>query len=113
RSLVLQAFAIADALGDRLSATKGLTHKEARSTLAKVMSNEHFHNPAAYARLFELSTRGSSSVLEATAVAAGSIRETGRRVIAVADIGGGKARFEAFKNGEPRRAERPAIQWGT
>src|SRR5215813_7986079 len=103
RSLVLQAFAIADALGDRLSATKGLTHKEARSTLAKVMSNEHFHNPAAYARLFELSTRGSSSVLEATAVAAGSIRETGRRVIAVADIGGGTSDFGAFMTGLPGR----------
>src|SRR5262249_913656 len=103
RSLVLQAFAIADALGDRLSATKGLTHKEARSTLAKVRTSEDLRNPAAYARLFELATRGSSSVLEATAVAAGSIRETGRRVIAVADIGGGTSDFGAFMTGLPGR----------
>src|SRR5215475_14103579 len=99
RSLVLQAFAIADILGDRLSAIKGVTHEEVRPTLAKVMNNEHFHNPAAYARVFELSTRGSASVLEATAVAAGSIRDTGRRVIAVADIGGGTSDFGAFMTG--------------
>src|SRR5262249_31577959 len=72
--------------------------KEARSTLEKVMSNEVFHDPAAYARIFE-STRGSASVLEATAVAAGSIRDTGRRVIAVADIGGWRTCFWSILTG--------------
>jgi len=102
RSLVLQAFAIADDLGDRLSALNGVTHKEARSTLARVMSNERFQDLRGYAGVFERSP-GSALVLEATAVAAGSIRDTGRRVIAVADIGGGTSDFGAFMTGLPGR----------
>jgi hypothetical protein len=38
--------------------------------------------------LFKLS-KGTASVLEATAVAAGTVRPTGRRIIAFADIGAG------------------------
>ena len=50
-----------------------------------------------------MNREGSASVLEATAVAAGSIRETGRRVVAVADIGGGTSDFGAFMTGLPGR----------
>src|SRR5262245_6357865 len=99
RSLVLRAFAIAEDLGDRLSAIKGLTHEDARAALSEVMNDDRFDNPAAFPRVFEQSANGSASVLEATAVAAGSIRDTGRRVIAVADIGGGTSDFGAFMTG--------------
>ena len=40
RSLVLQAFAIADILGSKLSAVGGLAHEEALSALSKVMTDE-------------------------------------------------------------------------
>jgi hypothetical protein len=60
------------------------------------MSDVRFDDPAAFPHVFELSNNGSASVLEATAVAAGSIRETGRRVVVVADIGGGTSDFGAF-----------------
>jgi len=98
-SLVLRAFAIADDLGDKLSAAKGVSHDLARSALRKATSNARFDDPAAFPHVFELSNNGSASVLEATAVAAGSIRETGRRVVVVADIGGGTSDFGAFMTG--------------
>ena len=103
RSLLLRAFAIADDLGNRLSAIKGVTHEDARSALSKVMDDKRFDDPAAFAQVFELSRRRGALVLEATAVAAGSIRDTGRRVIAVADIGGGTSDFGAFMTGLPGR----------
>jgi hypothetical protein len=102
-SLVLRAFAIADGLGDNLSAAKGVSHDLARSALKETMSDARFDNPAAFPHVFELSNNGSASVLEATAVAAGSIRETGRRVVVVADIGGGTSDFGAFMTGLPGR----------
>jgi hypothetical protein len=98
-SLVLRAFAIADDLGSKLSAVNGLAHDLARSALQKVMGDARFDAPAAFPHVFELSGNGSASVLEATAVAAGSIRETGRRVVVVADIGGGTSDFGAFMTG--------------
>jgi molecular chaperone DnaK (HSP70) len=103
KTLVLQASAIADVLGDRLSALNGLTHGDARSALSIVMANDVLRDPRAFPGVFELSPEGSASVLEATAVAAGSIRETGRRVIAIADIGGGTSDFGAFMTGLPGR----------
>ena len=78
-----------------------MTHEEAWSALSKVMSDKRFRDPTAFAHVFELSAKGNASVLEATAVAAGSIRETGRRVVAVADIGGGTSDFGAFMTGLP------------
>src|SRR5262249_7358710 len=47
--------------------------------------------------------QGSATVTEATAVAAGSIRPKGRRVVVVADIGGGTSDFGAFITGLPGR----------
>lgn len=98
-SLVLRAFAVADDLGNKLSAVNGVAHDLARSALTKVMGDARFDHPAAFPHVFELSGNGSASVLEATAVAAGSIRETGRRVVVVADIGGGTSDFGAFMTG--------------
>jgi molecular chaperone DnaK (HSP70) len=63
------------------------------------MANERLREPGAFRGVFELSSKESASVLEATAVAAGSIRATGRRVVAVADIGGGTSDFGVFMTG--------------
>jgi molecular chaperone DnaK (HSP70) len=95
----LLALFLAHLLGDKLSAAKGVSHDLARSALGKAMSDARFDDPAAFPDVFELSSNGSASVLEATAVAAGSIRETGRRVVVVADIGGGTSDFGAFMTG--------------
>jgi molecular chaperone DnaK (HSP70) len=103
RSLVLRAFAIADDLGDQLSAVKGVAHDAARSALSGVMSDARFDAPAAFPHVFELSDNHSASVLEATAVAAGAIGDTRRRVVVVADIGGGTSDFGAFMTGLPGR----------
>jgi hypothetical protein len=103
RGLVLQAFAIADELSSKVTAVGGLAHSEALSALSKVKDDQRLQDPLAFSNVFELNGEGSASVLEATAVAAGSIRETGRRVVAVADIGGGTSDFGAFMTGLPGR----------
>jgi molecular chaperone DnaK (HSP70) len=103
RSLVLQAFAIVDELGGQLSAVDGVTHNAARTALSAVMNDERFRDPAAFPDIFEVSNNQSASVLEATAAAAGSIGDTGRRVVVVADIGGGTSDFGAFMTGFPGR----------
>jgi molecular chaperone DnaK (HSP70) len=102
-SLVLRAFAIANDLGDKLSALRGVAHDIARPALKKAMSDARFDDPTGFPHVFELSDTGSASVLEATAVAAGSIRETGRRVVVVADIGGGTSDFGSFMTGLRKR----------
>jgi molecular chaperone DnaK (HSP70) len=103
RSLVLHALAIVDALGSKLAAVGGLPRGEALSALSKAMNDRSLRDPFAFPKVFELNREGSASVLEATAVAAGSIRETGRRVVAVADIGGGTSDFGAFMTGLSNR----------
>lgn len=101
QQLVLQAFAVADELGSMLCAAGGVAHDDALSALSKVWKNRRLRDPASFRHVFELDDRGSATVLEATAVAAGSIRNTGRRVLAVADIGGGTSDFGAFMTGLP------------
>jgi molecular chaperone DnaK (HSP70) len=102
--LVLHAFAIADILGGRLSAVSGLSRDDALSALSQVNADEALRDPSGFPDVFERrNKKDSASVLEATAVAAGSIRETGRRVVAVADIGGGTSDFGAFMTGLPGR----------
>lgn len=99
KGLIREAFALVDQLGSNLSIRGGITHEAADSALRSLSSG-----PSADDRnLFKLDAQGRASVLEATAVAAGSIRDTGRRVVAVADIGGGTSDFGAFMTGLPNR----------
>jgi len=99
KGVVHDAFALVDQLGSKLSLRGGITHKAAASALRTLSSKP----TADDSKLFKLDAQGRASVLEATAVAAGSIRDTGRRVVAVADIGGGTSDFGAFMTGLPNR----------
>lgn len=101
KRLLLQAFSIADDLGRKLTARGGVAGRDALSALSKAQDDERLCDPAAFRHVFELDAQGSASVLEATAAAAGSIRDAGRRVVAVADIGGGTSDFGAFLTGFP------------
>jgi molecular chaperone DnaK (HSP70) len=98
RKLLLSAFAIADILGDSLSRQGGLPHADAGKALAEIatrkLADTDCHDVFA-------PTEGSlhATVLEATAVAAGLVRRTGRRVIVVADIGAGTSDFGTFMTG--------------
>jgi molecular chaperone DnaK (HSP70) len=98
KELVRDGFALVDQLGSALSAEGGLPHREALRALSRLTPM----TPAQERNIFKLS-RGKASVLEATAVAAGTVRPTGRRVIAVADIGAGTSDFAAFMTGLPNR----------
>jgi molecular chaperone DnaK (HSP70) len=98
KELVRDGFALVEQLGSALSAKGGLPHREALRALSRLTPM----TPAQERNIFKLS-RGKASVLEATAVAAGTVRPTGRRVIAVADIGAGTSDFAAFMTGRPNR----------
>lgn len=99
KGLVRDAFALVDKLGSRLASKGGMSHKAAFSALRSLSSRVTADDK----KIFKLDAHGRASVLEATAVAAGSIRDTGRRVVAVADIGGGTSDFGAFMTGLPNR----------
>jgi molecular chaperone DnaK (HSP70) len=101
KGLLLQAFALVDELGSKLSACGGVVDSEAFLALTWVQNDLRLREPALFKHVFELNAQGSASVLEATAAAAGSIRDAGRRVVAVADIGGGTSDFGAFLTGVP------------
>jgi molecular chaperone DnaK (HSP70) len=98
KELVRDGFALVDRLGPALSAKGGVPHGAALRALSRLtpMTTAQERN------IFKLS-KGTASVLEATAVAAGTVRATGRRVIAVADIGAGTSDFAAFMTGLPNR----------
>lgn len=97
KSLVGEGFALVDRLGTALSDQGGVSIIAASAALKDLPKLSESDEQ----RIFKLSSGGSASVLEATAVAAGSIRDTGRRVVAVADIGGGTSDFGAFMTGLP------------
>jgi molecular chaperone DnaK (HSP70) len=99
RGLLLQAFAIADQLGSQLTAAGGVADSDAFLALTQAQNDERLREPALFKHIFELNAQGSACVLEATAAAAGSIRDKGLRVVAVADIGGGTSDFGAFLTG--------------
>ncbi|MGA7323303.1 MAG: hypothetical protein WBX25_02180 [Rhodomicrobium sp.] len=95
RTLVGDAVTLATKLGSKLSAKGGLSLSSAASALRNLSAT----SSASDASIFALTAQGSATVLEATAVASSSIRATGRRVVAVADIGGGTCDFAAFITG--------------
>jgi len=97
KMLVRDGFALVDKLGSALSAKGGLTHGAAQSAVAGLTGM----TAAEEKRIFKLSNKGEASVLEATAAAMGTIRNSGRRIVAVADIGAGTSDFGAFMTGLP------------
>jgi molecular chaperone DnaK (HSP70) len=100
KGLLLCAFAVIDHLGDKLAAPNGLQHDLARPLLAAVIDRNLDGEFDEFEQVFELApSTHSASILEATAVAAGLVRRTGRRVIVVADIGAGTSDFGAFMTG--------------
>jgi molecular chaperone DnaK (HSP70) len=101
REMVRVALALADRLEPLLSEEKELPHEEAIRALEEALAQPQ---QAGWDRnVFRIGADGGASVLEATAVAAGSIRQGRRRVVIVADIGGGTSDFAAFMTGLPGR----------
>ncbi|MBO0755557.1 MAG: hypothetical protein J2P54_06825 [Bradyrhizobiaceae bacterium] len=101
KELVRHALTLVDKLGSKLASKGGLPQKAALAAL-KALSRGA---PTADgdAKIFKLDDYGRASILEATAVASGTIRDSGRRVVAVADIGGGTSDFGAFMTGLPNK----------
>lgn len=101
RSLVRNAFKLADGFRDQFLEKEGLAHTVLREALDAVSASE---DRVSDDLIFELSDQDTATMPEATAVAAGSIRPKGRRVIVVADIGGGTSDFAAFMTGLPGKS---------
>jgi len=95
RQIVTEAFALGDILGPSLGAAGGIRHNKVSTALQKAAKTRI--DLSAILKFDE--TGESASVLEATAVAAASIKNTGRRVVVVADVGGGTSDFGAFMTG--------------
>lgn len=91
QDLVITGFALVDILGGSLCKGGGISHAKALSALKKA------ENPSEKSKeIFVLARNSSASVLEATAVAANSTRKRGRRLVVVADVGGGTSDFGSF-----------------
>jgi molecular chaperone DnaK (HSP70) len=90
QDLVIAGFGLVDELGGLLSKAGGVPHAAALKALEKA------EKPAQPSGGMFLTRNGSASVLEATAVAANSTRKRGRRIVVVADIGGGTSDFGSF-----------------
>jgi hypothetical protein len=91
QDLVTAGFTLAEHLGSALCKGGGLSHAEALKALkqAEKLTDQS-------QEVFVLARNGSASVLEATAVATNSTRKRGRRLVVVADIGGGTSDFGSF-----------------
>lgn len=95
RELVRHAFILLDHVGDSILSSDGLSHEEVKAGLAAIPDTSDHPD----SRIFEISEQETATVAEATAVAAASIRPKRRRVVVVADIGGGTSDFAAFTTG--------------
>ncbi|MEM5518555.1 hypothetical protein WNY37_16475 [Henriciella sp. AS95] len=95
RELVRHAFILLDHFGEALISEDGLEHDAVKAAFAAIPDTSEFPDE----QIFEISEQGTATVPEATAVAAASIRPTRRRVVVVADIGGGTSDFAAFTTG--------------
>ncbi len=95
RQLVRHAFILIDRFGDDLLSTDGLAHDAVKAAFAAIPDTSDHPDD----QIFEISEQDTATVPEATAVAAASIRPSRRRVVVVADIGGGTSDFAAFTTG--------------
>ena len=99
RELVRHAFILVDRLDQRITAKTGVEHKAVKEAFASIPDTAEFPDKD----IFEIDQKGRTTVAEATAVAASSIRIRGRRMVVVVDIGGGTSDFAAFMSGLPGR----------
>lgn len=99
KQIVLAGFRLVDKLGSRLSAPRGIPNDELLEVIDLVATDASPVGPD----VFRNDGQGKVTVLEATAVAAGAIKETGRRIVIVVDVGGGTTDFGAFMTGLPGR----------
>lgn len=99
KAMVLRALSLVDLLGPALAAKGGLAHEAVRSAFQAIDVSS-----ADESDVFMHDARQRASVLEASAAAAGAIDDRGRRVVVVADIGGGTSDFGAFMTGLPGRS---------
>lgn len=95
RELVRHAFILLDHIGDDILSDDGLPHARVKEAFAAIPDTSDHPDD----KIFEISEQGTATVPEATAVAAASIRPRRRRVVVVADIGGGTSDFAAFTTG--------------
>lgn len=97
RVLVRHAFILVDRFGDDILSKEGLDHERIHQAFDAIPDTSDFSDE----EIFEISEYGTATVPEATAVAAASLRPGERRVVVVADIGGGTSDFAAFVTGRP------------
>lgn len=95
RELVRHAFILLDQVGEDILSDDGLAHEAVQAAFAAIPDTSDHPDE----KIFEISEQETATVPEATAVAAASIRPTRRRVVVVADIGGGTSDFAAFTTG--------------
>ncbi|MBT3072014.1 Hsp70 family protein [Rhodomicrobium sp. Az07] len=98
RDLVEHGFAIADIVGSAISDSGGLDLNSALAALEQANENvrQAKKNKTISSNMFVVGRYNRISVPEATAVAANTNRRPGRRLVVVADIGGGTSDFGAF-----------------
>jgi molecular chaperone DnaK (HSP70) len=98
QDLVVNGFAIIDLIGPAVSKGGGLPISDALRVLedAEEKTREATHAKRISGSMFKTGQYGRVSVPEATAVAANSTRKRGRRIVVVADIGGGTSDFGSF-----------------
>jgi len=109
KQIVISGFRLVDRFGARLSAARGISNDELLEALASVSGDSSPVSPDVFRR----DRQDKVTVLEATAVAAGAIKETGRRIVVVVDVGGGTTDFGAFMTGLPGRHVLAEIDGGS